>query len=42
MTDYKDMYFHIFNKLTALTEEIKELQRQMEEMYINSEEDKED
>ena len=42
MTDYKDMYFHIFNKLTDLTEEIKELQRQMEEMYINSEEDKED
>ena len=34
MADYKEMYYHIFNKLTDLTEEIKALQSQMEEMYI--------
>lgn len=42
MADYKEMYYHIFNKLTDVTEEIKNLQCQMEEMYINSDKDTED
>lgn len=36
MEEFKDLYFQIFNKLTDLTEEIKQLQQQMEEMYINT------
>ena len=36
MADYKEMYYHVFNKLTDLTDEIKELQNQLEEMYINT------
>ena len=36
MEEFKDLYFQIFNKLTDLTEEIKKLQQQMEEMYINT------
>ena len=33
MADYKDMYYKMFNKLTDVIEELKELQCQMEEMY---------
>ena len=36
MEEFKELYFQIFNKLTDLTEEIKQLQQQMEEMYINT------
>ena len=45
MLDQKEMYFQLFNKLTDIIEELKEMQCQMEEMYIgqnevaNSEED---
>ena len=36
MADYKDMYYKMFNKLTDVIEELKELQCQMEEMYENT------
>ena len=39
MEEFKELYFQIFNKLTDLTEEIKQLQQQMEEMYINTVDD---
>jgi len=35
----KELYFKLFNKLTDIMEEIKDLQCQMEEMYINSQTD---
>ena len=36
MTDYKTLYFTLFNKVTDLIEELKEIQCQMEEMYVSS------
>ena len=36
MTDYKTLYFTLFNKVTDLIEELKEIQCQMEEMYVNN------
>ena len=38
MTDYKKLYFELFNKVTNVIEELKQIQCQMEEMYINSSE----
>ncbi len=35
MADYKDMYFKTFNKLTDIISELKVLQTEMEEDYIN-------
>ena len=40
MPDYKEMYFQLFNKLTDIIEELKELQCKMEEMHINIDSDK--
>ena len=39
MSDYKDLYYKLFNRITDIIEELKELQVQAEEMYINSEQD---
>ena len=33
MADYKEMYFELFNKLTDVIEELKEIQCKMEDMY---------
>ena len=39
MSDYKDLYYKLFNRITDIIEELKELQVQAEEKYINSEQD---
>ena len=39
MENYKDMYFQLFNKLTDVIEELKEIQCKMEEAYIKGEND---
>ena len=39
MTDYKGLYYQLFNKITDVIEELQEAQKQAEEMYINSEQD---
>ena len=36
MEDYKSMYFNLFNQLTNVIEELKEIQAKAEEMYINA------
>ena len=36
MADYKDMYYNLFNKLTDVIEELKEIQSQAEKMYIEA------
>ncbi len=36
MSEYKDLYFKVFNGITDIIEELKEIQSQAEEMYINS------
>jgi len=41
MADYKEMYYQIFNKLTDIMEEIKNLQLEMEEKYMKSESEEE-
>ena len=33
MADYKEMYYQLFNKLTDVIEELKEIQCKMEDMY---------
>ena len=38
MTDYKEMYYQLFNKITDIIEELKNIQREMEEKYIETEE----
>lgn len=38
MADYKKMYHILFNKITDITAELQEVQRQVEEIYIDSEE----
>ena len=35
MADYKEMYFQLFNKLTDVIEELKEIQCKMEDMYTD-------
>ena len=35
MPDYKEMYFKLFNKLTDVINELKDIQLEMEEMYID-------
>lgn len=37
MEDYKKMYLTLFNKITDLIEQLKEIQREVEEAYIDSE-----
>ena len=39
MPDYKKLYHKMFNKVTDIIEELKELQIETEEEYINSRED---
>lgn len=39
MEDYKSMYFKLFNQLTDVIEQLKEIQSKAEEMYINSYDD---
>lgn len=34
MTDYKKLYYELFNKVTDVIEELKQIQYQMEEMYV--------
>ncbi|ODA40245.1 hypothetical protein DSBG_2931 [Desulfosporosinus sp. BG] len=34
MVDYKEMYSILFNKMTDIIEEIQQIQRQTEEMYM--------
>ena len=34
MPDYKEMYFELFNKLTDVIEDLKNIQAEMEEKYI--------
>ena len=41
MPDYEEMYFTLFNKVTEIIEELKRVQSEMEEMCINSSDDKE-
>ena len=39
MNDYEEMYKALFNKITDVIEELKEVQQQVEEMYISKEEE---
>ena len=34
MTDYKQLYYHLFNRLTDLSEEIKQIQQEAEEQFL--------
>ncbi|MGE4213457.1 MAG: hypothetical protein AB7E42_01605 [Anaerotignaceae bacterium] len=38
MTDYKKMYFLLFNKITDIIKDLQDIQQQAEEMYIVQEE----
>lgn len=37
MPNYKKMYYMLFNKITAVIEELQQIQQHSEEMYIQSE-----
>lgn len=37
MPDYQEMYYKLFNRITDIIEELKEIQKQAEELYIRSE-----
>ncbi len=37
MENYKEMYLTLFNAITDEIERLKEIQRKVEEMYINAE-----
>ena len=39
MPDYKQMYFELFNKISDIIEELQEIQRKTEEMYIEEKEE---
>lgn len=39
--DYKAMYLTLFNKVTEVIEELKKVQAQTEELYINAQENTE-
>ncbi len=36
MTDYKKLYYQLFNRVTEIIEQLKEVQIEMEEMYIET------
>lgn len=38
MSDYKKMYYILFNKITDIVDELQAVQRQTEEIYISGEE----
>ena len=42
MPNYEEMYFTLFNKVTEIIDELKNVQSEMEEMCINSPEDEEE
>ena len=42
MEDYKSMYFKLFNQITDVIEQLKEIQATTEEMYINANSDDDD
>lgn len=35
-TNYKEMYLELFNRISAVIEELEEIQHQTEKMYIES------
>jgi hypothetical protein len=37
MTDYKDMYFLLLNKITDIIKDLQEVQQQAEDMYLAQE-----
>lgn len=37
MTDYKKLYFELFNKITDIIEELKAIQIRAEELFISDE-----
>ncbi|MEE0944535.1 MAG: hypothetical protein UIM24_03690 [Clostridia bacterium] len=37
MADYKEMYLELFNKVTDVIEELRNVQLQMEEKFVNEE-----
>lgn len=39
MTDYKQMYFKLFNKLSDIAEEIKKIQTEAEDLFLESEDE---
>ena len=39
MPNYEEMYYTLFNKVTEIIDELKNVQSEMEEMCINSHED---
>ena len=39
MSEYKDLYFKLFNRVTDIIEELKELQAEAEDMYLSCERD---
>ena len=41
MSIYKDMYLKLFNEVTDTIERLKEIQKECEEMYLDSEENEE-
>lgn len=42
MPDYKELYFQLFNKVSDVISRLEKIQKEMEEMYINSTEDTRD
>lgn len=40
MPNYKEMYGKLFNKVTDVIEELRQVQRETEELYLRSEETK--
>ena len=36
MADYENMYYYLFNKITDIISELKDIQIQAEELYIKS------
>lgn len=38
MADYQQMYFKLFNKVTDVIEELQQIQRETEELYIKDSE----
>ncbi|MBN7772332.1 hypothetical protein [Clostridium aminobutyricum] len=39
MTDYKTMYTTLFNKISDIVNELQQIQKETEEMFISSEEE---
>lgn len=39
MADYKQMYYKLFNKLTDIAEEIKQIQADVEDLFLESDDE---